>query len=177
MKRLLTHGMCWVALALLGGCATVHLDAAQQAPPQRKLGWREYLPVRFCGIPCRPEQPSSALQKGAEADPAQRWAGRELVVVGYASIAAQPGSDPAQQRLLAARASKLDAYRNLYEQVHGLTVSSSTQLDDNHIQHESVRAQTSGKLSGVEVVSIEMLGSDTYQTTLRLVPQAVGTSP
>ena len=58
-----------------------------------------------------------------------------------------------------------------------MTVSSSTQLDDNHIQHETVRAQTSGKLSGVEVVSIEMLGTDTYQTTLRLAPQPAGPTP
>ena len=38
---------------------------------------------------------------------------------GYAVISVQPSDVDAQQRLLAIRASKLDAYRGLTEQVYG----------------------------------------------------------
>jgi hypothetical protein len=40
-----------------------------------------------------------------------------LVATGYAVISVQNHKNPAQQRLLAIRASKLDAYRSLTEQV------------------------------------------------------------
>jgi hypothetical protein len=42
-----------------------------------------------------------------------------LVATGYAVISVQNHKNPAQQRLLAIRASKLDAYRSLTEQVYG----------------------------------------------------------
>ena len=42
-----------------------------------------------------------------------------LVATGYAVISVQNHKNPAQQRLLAIRASKLDAYRALTEQVYG----------------------------------------------------------
>ena len=42
-----------------------------------------------------------------------------LVATGYAVVSIQNHKNPAQQRLLAIRASKLDAYRSLTEQVYG----------------------------------------------------------
>ena len=41
-----------------------------------------------------------------------------IVATGYAVISVQPHDNPAQQRLLSIRASKLDAYRSLMEQVY-----------------------------------------------------------
>jgi outer membrane protein FlgP len=42
-----------------------------------------------------------------------------ITATGYAVVAVQNHKNPAQQRLMAIRASKLDAYRNLTEQVYG----------------------------------------------------------
>ncbi|MEY3466356.1 MAG: hypothetical protein EBR51_07990 [Gammaproteobacteria bacterium] len=92
----------------------------------------------------------------------------DIVAVGFASIGAQSGKDPAQQRLMAARASKVDAYRNLAEQVYGVSFGSETVLEDHKLQQDSVRTRIVGMLNGAELVSMEPLGSDTYQTTLRL---------
>ena len=42
-----------------------------------------------------------------------------IVATGYAVISIQKSDNPAQQRILSIRASKLDAYRSLLEQVYG----------------------------------------------------------
>lgn len=99
--------------------------------------------------------------------------GEDIVAVGFASIGAQTGKDSAQQRLMAARASKVDAYRNLAEQVYGVTLGSETVLEDHKLQGDAVRTRIAGIVSGAELVSVEPLGSDTYQTTLRLPARQV----
>jgi hypothetical protein len=92
----------------------------------------------------------------------------DLIAVGYASITAQPSTDVAQRRLMAARASRIDAYRNMAELVYGVTFGSESRTDDNRLQNDVTRTRVTGRLQGVEVISIEPLGNDTYQTTLRL---------
>ena len=49
-----------------------------------------------------------------------------LTATGYAVIDVQPSDIPAQRRLLAIRAAKLDAYRGLTEQVYGQYLDSTT---------------------------------------------------
>jgi len=93
---------------------------------------------------------------------------QDLIAIGYASITAQRSSDAAQQRLMAARASRLDAYRNLAEQVYGLTVLAETSVNNDLLRDDRLRAQLMGFISGAELVAMEPLGNDTYQTTLRL---------
>ena len=92
----------------------------------------------------------------------------DILAVGFASIAAQGSADTAQRRLMAARASRMDAYRNLAEQIYGVTYSGESVLDDNKLSQDSMRTRISGLLTGVELVSMEPLGNDTYQTTIRL---------
>jgi hypothetical protein len=69
---------------------------------------------------------------------------------------------------MAARASRIDAYRNMAELVYGVTFGSESATDDNRLQNDVTRTRVTGRLQGVEVISIEPLGNDTYQTTLRL---------
>ena len=92
----------------------------------------------------------------------------DLIAVGYASITAQPSTDVAQRRLMAARASRIDAYRNMAELVYGVSFGSESATDDSRLQNDVTRTRVNGRLQGVEVISIEPLGNDTYQTTLRL---------
>jgi outer membrane protein FlgP len=92
----------------------------------------------------------------------------DLIAVGYASITAQPSTDVAQRRLMAARASRIDAYRNMAELVFGVNFGSESAIDDSRLQNDVTRTRVNGRLQGVEIISIEPLGNDTYQTTLRL---------
>ena len=91
-----------------------------------------------------------------------------ILAMGYAVIDVQKGQTHAQRRLMAIRASKLDAYRNLAEQVYGLFVESSSQMAELALASESVRARVQGLVYGSRLVSISPIGVDTYETKLAL---------
>jgi hypothetical protein len=91
-----------------------------------------------------------------------------LVATGYAVISVQNHRNPAQQRLLAIRASKLDAYRSLTEQVYGQQLDASTTVADMTVMSDTFRAKVEGVIYGATMVSITPVGEDTYETTLSL---------
>ena len=96
-----------------------------------------------------------------------------LVATGYAVISVQNHRNPAQQRLLAIRASKLDAYRALTEQVYGQQLDASTTVADMTVMSDTFRAKVEGVIYGAVLVSITPVGDDTYETTLSLDQQVV----
>jgi hypothetical protein len=91
-----------------------------------------------------------------------------LVATGYAVISIQNHRNPAQQRLLAIRASKLDAYRALTEQVYGQQLDASTTVADMTVMSDTFRARVEGVIYGAVLVSITPVGDDTYETTMSL---------
>jgi hypothetical protein len=91
-----------------------------------------------------------------------------LVATGYAVISIQNHRNPAQQRLLAIRASKLDAYRALTEQVYGQQLDANTTVADMTVMSDTFRARVEGVIYGAVLVSITPVGDDTYETTLSL---------
>ena len=96
-----------------------------------------------------------------------------LVATGYAVISVQNNRNPAQQRLMAIRASKLDAYRALTEPVYGQQLDASTTVADMTIMSDTFRAKVEGVIYGAVLVSITPVGDDTYETTLSLDQQVV----
>jgi len=91
-----------------------------------------------------------------------------ITATGYAVISIQNHKNPAQQRLLAIRASKLDAYRSLTEQVYGQQLDANTTVADMTVQSDTFRARVEGVIYGAVLVSITPVGDDTYETTLSL---------
>jgi hypothetical protein len=91
-----------------------------------------------------------------------------LTSTGYAVVSVQNHRLPAQQRLMAIRASKLDAYRGLTEQVYGQQLDARTTVADMVIQSDSFRARVEGVIYGARLESITPVGDDTYETTLTL---------
>ncbi len=91
-----------------------------------------------------------------------------LTATGYAVISIQNHRNPAQQRLLAIRASKLDAYRALTEQVYGQQLDASTTVADMTVMSDTFRARVEGVIYGAVLVSITPVGDDTYETTMSL---------
>ncbi|KYN79982.1 flagellar biosynthesis protein FlgP [Vibrio cidicii] len=90
-----------------------------------------------------------------------------LVAVGYASISEQTGRNNEEKRVRAMRASKIDAYRELAEQVYGMRVSGRAQLEDQRLGVESTSGAVDGVIRGAEVVRSYPVG-DSYVTELRL---------
>ena len=91
-----------------------------------------------------------------------------LTATGYAVVSVQNHRNPAQQRLMAIRASKLDAYRSLTEQVYGQQLDATTTVADMTVQSDTFRTRVEGVIYGAVLVSISPAGDDTYETTLTL---------
>ena len=91
-----------------------------------------------------------------------------IVATGYGVISIQEGNNPAHQRLLSIRASKLDAYRALLEQVYGQYLDTSTTVAEMVVQSDAFRSRVQGVVYGARLVSITTVGDDTYETTLSL---------
>ena len=96
-----------------------------------------------------------------------------LTATGYAVISIQNHRVPAQQRLLAIRAAKLDAYRSLTEQVYGLKLDAAATVADMVVQNDTFRSRVEGVIYGATLVTITPTGDDTYETTLSLDKEVV----
>lgn len=91
-----------------------------------------------------------------------------ITATGYAVVSVQNHRNPAQQRLMAIRASKLDAYRSLTEQVYGQQLDASSTVADMVVTNDTFRTRVEGVIYGAKLVSITPVGEDTYETTLSL---------
>ncbi len=91
-----------------------------------------------------------------------------ITAVGYAVVSTQPGKNVAQKRLMAIRAARMAAMRELAEQIHGLKVDSSTTVIDLVTQNDTFRTMVQGTIRGARTVRINPTGDDTYETVLEI---------
>ena len=96
-----------------------------------------------------------------------------LTATGYAVVSVQGSKNPAQQRLMAIRASKLDAFRSLTEQVYGQQLDASSTVADMVMVNDTFRTKVEGVIYGSQLVSITPVGEDTSETTLSLDKEVV----
>jgi hypothetical protein len=154
-----------VALASLSACESIRPYATAPAP------------VVTVASPAPSAAPKS-MQAASESAPASMITPmlerkETMVATGYAVISIQNHKNPAQQRLLAIRASKLDAYRALTEQVYGQQLDATTTVADMTVLNDTFRTRVEGVIYGATLVSITPVGDDTYETTLSLDRNAV----
>ncbi len=91
-----------------------------------------------------------------------------LTATGYAVVSTQPGQNVEQKRLMAIRAARMSAMRELAEQIHGLKVDSNTTVIDLMVQNDTFRGIVSGVIRGARTVRINPTGNDTYETVLEI---------
>lgn len=96
-----------------------------------------------------------------------------LKAVGYAPISSQKGESDSMKLIMAMKASKLDAYRELTEQVYGQKIEGSQSVSRLVVDSETLRASVEGVIRGAEVVKTYPVGEDTYVTELSLDMQQV----
>jgi outer membrane protein FlgP len=154
-----------VAMASLAACESIRPYAAAPAP------------VVTVATPAPAAAPKT-MQAASETSPASMITPmlerkETMVATGYAVISIQNHKNPAQQRLLAIRASKLDAYRALTEQVYGQQLDATTTVADMTVLNDTFRTRVEGVIYGATLVSITPVGDDTYETTLSLDRNAV----
>jgi hypothetical protein len=96
-----------------------------------------------------------------------------LSAVGYAPISSQRGDSDSMKLIMAMKASKLDAYRELTEQVYGQKIEGNQSLSHQIVDSETLRASVEGVIRGAEVIKAYPVGEDTYVTELSLDMQQV----
>ncbi|KAE8176565.1 LPP20 family lipoprotein [Photobacterium carnosum] len=90
-----------------------------------------------------------------------------VFAVGYASISEQNGRTQEEKSLRAMRASKLDAYRELSEQIYGLRISATTSLSNQQLGPENTDGAVDGIIRGAKVIRSYPVG-DSYVTEMEL---------
>ncbi len=121
-----------------------------------------------CG-PVSPMGYQLKLQKNAAMGSDARVMAIETVTaIGYAVVSTQPGRTDAQRRLMAIRAARMAAMRDLAEQIHGLKVDGNTTVVDLMVQNDTFRGVVTGVIRGARTVRINPTGEDTYEIVLEL---------
>lgn len=87
--------------------------------------------------------------------------------VGYAPIEAQKGASFDLKILNAIKASKLEAYREMAEQVYGVLVTSDNSVEGSVLQNDKIKAEVKGLVRGARVLK-SYHENDVYITELEL---------
>ncbi len=95
-----------------------------------------------------------------------------LKAVGYAVIDIQPGPSQSEKMLQAIRASKMDAYRELAEQLNGQQVRGQSSYKDLTQTSNSLDVSVAGIVRGARVVASYPRGN-TYATEMELDTRAL----
>lgn len=90
-----------------------------------------------------------------------------LHAIGYGIVDVQPGPSKNEKMLQAMRASKLDAYRELTEQVYGQSLQGSTTLRDAVQTSNQMQVSVDGMVRGARVVRTYPV-DNMYATELEL---------
>ena len=109
---------------------------------------------------------SSALLNERRVAETSKYYVPSVTAVGFSSIAIQPSKSLNQRRLMAIRAAKLDAYRNLTEQLHGIYIQGETTIGEAVLTSDKLGAALRGTVIGARTVKIDPTGTDTYQVEL-----------
>lgn len=92
-----------------------------------------------------------------------------LRVMGYGAVVKNKSLTEAQSRLMAIRASKLDAYRAMVERVYGTSLQGSTTVRDLAVQNDRFRTYVDTFIHGARVISSDVMPDGTVETLLEMV--------
>lgn len=74
-----------------------------------------------------------------------------------------------QRRLMAMRASRIDAYRALAENINGIHIMGGTTVGEMIVRHDSYRVFVDGFITGANTVEVKEHEDSSYETTLETV--------
>ncbi len=92
-----------------------------------------------------------------------------LRVMGYGAMVETKTLTHAQSKLMAIRASKLDAYRSMVERVYGTALQGSTTVRDLAVQNDRFRTYVDTYIHGARVISSDVMPDGTVETILEMV--------
>lgn len=100
-----------------------------------------------------------------KAPPAQSFQflpNKTISAIGYGTVEKSDRYSRSQIKLMAMRASKMDAYRSLAEQLNGIQLRGQTGVENMEVTHESYQVYLNAYLRGARVKRTSAIGSDPY---------------
>lgn len=91
-----------------------------------------------------------------------------LTAIGYGATSNFEGYTAGQKRLMAMRASKVDAYRAIAEQVYGVRIKGQTTVSAMVAQSDSFRSYVDAYVRGARVLSVTPMADGNYETELEI---------
>ena len=125
-------------------------------------------------VPVPPRNAASTTQEISRVEQVLDAADQVTVVaptiraMGYAVVSAQPGKSVNHRRLNAIRVARMEAMRNLTEQILGVRIDASTTIAEAVLQSDTMRSAVVGMLRATRTVHIQPRGSDTYEVLLEV---------
>lgn len=99
--------------------------------------------------------------------------GKRLTAVGYGTAAPYTNLTFGQQKLMAIRAAQVDAYRNLAEQIKGVSLTSTTAIAAFSGQGDTIKAQSEAMVRGARVVHVASNNDGNWEVRLEIdVPES-----
>ena len=93
--------------------------------------------------------------------------------LGLSQVSKQPGTSTNEKRLMAIRAARMEALRDLTEQIHGIRINAETVLRDQVVRSDSVRGLVEGEIRGARTLRITPKGGDSFEVVMALDPDTV----
>lgn len=94
---------------------------------------------------------------------------QKILAVGYGAMGGnQSHLTPGQQKLMAMRAARVDAYRNLAEQVYGFRVWGNTAVSAFATQNDNVRTYVDSFIRGARLVNMTPIADGNFEATVEL---------
>lgn len=91
-----------------------------------------------------------------------------VAAIGYGTESLYEAYTPGQRRLMAIRASKLDAYRSLAEQLNGIEIEGNTTVGAMAVKSDSFRARINAVVKGARVTSVTPMADGNYETVIEV---------
>lgn len=92
---------------------------------------------------------------------------KTLTAMGYGT-AVDKQMQPAQRRLLGMRASKMEAYRDMAEQIYGVSLNGRTTVEHMAVKNDDYRSFIDTVVRGARIRSIKAIDVDTYETVMEV---------
>lgn len=92
----------------------------------------------------------------------------KITAIGYGSSSSYDRYTDGQKKLMAMRASKLDAYRALAEQVYGVRVTGNSTVGAMAVQNDNFRVSVDAYVRGARVTNVIQMADGNYETTVEM---------
>lgn len=97
----------------------------------------------------------------------ERW-GPVILRAKGSGVPPPSAVNPAQARLMALRAAKTEALRNLLEQAHGVTILSGSTIDDFVLKSDFIKSKVDAYIKGAWVAEERKLSDGSYEVDMEI---------